>query len=86
MMMVKMLPVILLFYSGEKIGKLVNASGVKMESFWFKLFAKAIEGKDISSFFNFSGSSSAASSAPVPAAKTSAPVEKKAEEKGGKKK
>ncbi len=80
-----MLPVFFLFYSGEKIGKLVNASGVKVESFWFKLFAKAIEGKDIPSFFNFSGSSSAPSAA-VPAATTSAPVEKKAEDKGGKKK
>jgi large subunit ribosomal protein LP1 len=73
--------------TGDKLGKLVTASGVKIESFWPKLFAKAIEGKDISSFFNF-GSASSGPAATVSAASVTAPVveAKKAEDKGGKKK
>lgn len=72
--------------SGDKIGKLINSSGVKVESFWPKLFAKAIEGKDISSFFNFGGSAAGPASAPAVAATAPAAETKKAEEKGGKKK
>lgn len=65
------------------------ASGVKIESYWPKLFAKALSGKDISSFFNFAG----VASGPAPAASTPAtapaaekkddkkPAEKKKEEK-----
>ena len=72
-------------HSGEKIGKLVAASGVKVEAYWPKLFAKALSGKDISSFFNFAGAASgpapAASSAPAPAAKGEKKEEKKKEEK-----
>ena len=64
------------------MGKLINASGVKIESYWPGIFAKAIEGQNISSFFNFGG----ASSAPSQAA-TSAPVavEKKVDKKDDKK-
>ena len=49
------------------MSKLINGSGVKIESYWAGIFAKAIEGQNISSFFNFGGS--AAGSAPVEAAK-----------------
>ncbi len=72
-----------MIHLGEKIAKLVAASGVKIEGFWTKLFAKALAGKDISSFFNFGG----VSSGPAPAASTAAPAkvaakeEKKKEEK-----
>ena len=70
--------------SGEKIGKLVTAAGVKIETYWPKLFAKALQGQDINSFFNYGGSSSSAPAASEPA-KTAPAAEKKAEEKGGKK-
>ena len=50
---------------GDRIGKLVAAAGIKIEAFWPKLFAKALQGKDISSFFNFGGVAVASSSAPV---------------------
>ena len=79
---------ILWVIAGEKIGKLISAAGVKVESFWPKLFAKALDGKDISSFFNFGGvAPSAGSSAPVAATPaTAAPAaDKKGDEKGKKK-
>ena len=54
---------------------------MKIEPYWPKLFAKALEGKDISSFFNFGG---AASSGPAPAAE--AKTEEKKDDKKDKKK
>jgi len=63
--------------SGDKIGKLIQASGVKVEPYWPKVFAKALEGKDISSFFNFGGSAAPAATEAAPAKKE----EKKKEEK-----
>jgi large subunit ribosomal protein LP1 len=60
---------------------LIAASGLKIESYWPKLFAKALHGKDISSFFNFS-----AGSAPAATAVTSAPAEKKEDKKKDEKK
>ena len=49
--------------SGDKISKLISASGVKVESYWPKIFAKALQGRDITSFFNCGG----AASGPAPA-------------------
>ncbi len=49
---------------GDKIATLVKAAGVNIEAYWPKLFAKAVEGQDITSFFNFGGAS-ASTSAPV---------------------
>ena len=57
--------------SGDKISKLISASGVKVESYWPKIFAKALQGRDITSFFNCGG----AASGPAPAeAATAAPA------------
>ena len=38
---------------GDKIANLIKISGVTVDSYWPKLFAKAIEGKNISEFFHF---------------------------------
>lgn len=70
-------------YSADKISKLVNASGVKIESYWPKLFAKALAGQQISSFFNFGGvvaDAPAATSAPAVAEKKEAKKEEKKKE------
>ena len=48
--------------TADKISTLVKAAGVKVESYWPKMFAKAISGTSLSNFFNFGG---AASSAPA---------------------
>lgn len=50
---------------------------MKTEAYWPKLFAKALQGKDVSSFFNFGG---AASGPAGPA--TTAPAAQKATDKG----
>jgi len=57
---------------GDKISTLVKAAGVNIESYWAKLFAKAVEGQDIATFFNFGQT---ASSGPVAAGQ---PVAKEA--------
>lgn len=57
--------------TADKISALVKAAGVKVESYWPKMFAKALSGQSISSFFNFGGAASSG-----PAATTSAPAAK----------
>ena len=57
--------------TADKINTLVKAAGVKCESYWPKMFAKAISGTSLSNFFNFGGS--AASSAPSGAVAKEAP-------------
>ena len=53
--------------------KLHQAAGVKdLPPYWAKVFAKALQGKDISSFFNFGGSSDA----PAPVQETKKEVKK----------
>jgi large subunit ribosomal protein LP1 len=59
--------------TGDKIAALVSAAGVKVDSYWPKLFAKAVEGQNIASFFNFGGQSASSGSAPAPVAVTEAP-------------
>ena len=61
---------------------MINSSGVKVESYWGKLFAKAVAGQNISNFFNFGGSGSSGSSAQVQAPVASEPA--KTETKGKK--
>lgn len=58
--------------TADKLNSLISSSGVKVESYWPKLFAKAVAGQDISSLFNFGGASSG--SAPAGTSQTSAPV------------
>ena len=64
--------------------KLINASGVKIEPYWPGIFAKAIEGQDIASFFNF-GSQGGAPQGQAPQAAKEAPKEAPKEDKKGKK-
>jgi len=64
----------------------VTASGVKIEAYWPKLFAKALHGKDIASFFNFGSSAPSAPVAATTTATVAPPAEKKADDKAGKKK
>jgi ribosomal protein L12E/L44/L45/RPP1/RPP2 len=72
------------YYSAEKINTLLKTAGSNTPAYYAKIFAKALEGNDINSFFNFGGSSSG--SVPASQPTKAAPVaEKKAEEKGGKK-
>ena len=54
--------------TGDKLNSLIGSANVKVESYWPKMFAKAVAGQDISSFFNFGGSAS--SSAPTAVAAT----------------
>lgn len=56
---------------GDKIATLVKAAGLNIKSYWPKLFAKAVEGQDIATFFKFGGEA-ASVSAPVPVAKVAA--------------
>ncbi|MCL4168122.1 UNVERIFIED_CONTAM: hypothetical protein GTU68_005230 [Idotea baltica] len=49
----------------QKLTSLISASGVNVEAFWPKLFAKAVAGQDIKSFFNFAGSGEAPAVAQV---------------------
>lgn len=61
--------------SGDKIATLVKAAGLDIEAYWPKLFAKAVEGQNIASFFSFGGSiSSGSTSGPAkPAQAAQAP-------------
>lgn len=43
------------FTSGEKLGKLIDAAGVKIDAFWPKLFAKALNGRNVADFFGVGG-------------------------------
>ena len=61
--------------TADKINTLVKAAGVKVESYWPKMFAKAISGQNLANYFNFGGvaaSGAATSSGPAPAAKETA--------------
>ena len=79
----------ILIFVADRIKKLINASNVKIEPYWPSLFAKAVEGQDINSFFSFGGSagagSSTGSSAAQPAAKEAPKEAAKADNKGAKK-
>lgn len=59
--------------TADKITTLVKAAGVKVESYWPKMFAKAISGQSLSNFFNFGGAASSTSAAGSTAAAKEAP-------------
>jgi len=64
MMMAKISHVFIPLNLAEKLSSLITKANIKVESYWANIFASAIKGADIPSFFNFAGGSSA-SSAPV---------------------
>lgn len=76
--------------TSDKLATLISAAGVQVDSYWPKLFAKAVAGKDISQYFNFGGSSAGSAPVQAPVAKEvakEAPKEApKDDKKGGKKK
>lgn len=45
--------------SAKKIEQLIHAAGVNVEAFWPKLFAKALEGRNVADFFAVGGDSAA---------------------------
>lgn len=47
----------------DKLQALVDAAGIDCESIWSNIFAKALQGKDLSSFFLSIGSAPAAGAA-----------------------
>jgi large subunit ribosomal protein LP1 len=59
---------------GNKIASLVSAAGVNIDAFWPKLFAKALEGRNVADFFSVGGDSAGAAPA---AAETVAPAKEK---------
>jgi len=69
-------------YPGDKINQLLKAADIKVETYWAKYFAKALSGRDISSFFSFGGSGAAASAPAASGPAKSAPAEAKTEDKG----
>ena len=60
-------PVHPLIITGDKMKSLIKAAGVKVESYWPGIFAKSLEGQDISSFFNFGGVGGGSAPAAEPA-------------------
>ena len=57
--------------TGDKLAKVIKASGNEVESYWPSLFAKALKGQNIESLLSNIGSAPAAS---APVAATTAPV------------
>ena len=66
-----------------KINTLINAANVGVESYWGKLFAKAVQGQNLSNFFNFAGG---AGGAPAQEAPKEVPKEDKGKGKKDEKK
>ena len=66
--------------TAEKLTALLKSAGVKVESYWPKIFAKAVSGRNFADFFNFGGASTSA-----PAAVSAPVAEKKADKKEDKK-
>merc|ERR1712142_596768 len=69
--------------TGDKIATIISAAGVSVEAFWPGLFAKALQGRNISDLIFNVGSAPAAGAAPAAAADApaAAAVEEKKEEK-----
>merc|ERR1712002_1231051 len=68
--------------TGDKIATIISAAGVSVEAFWPGLFAKALQGRNISDLIFNVGSAPAAGAAPAAAdAPAAAAVEEKKEEK-----
>ncbi|KXS19121.1 hypothetical protein M427DRAFT_469276 [Gonapodya prolifera JEL478] len=72
--------------TADKIIKLVEAAGIEMEGIWAKLFAKALEGRDLAAHFtNFSEAPTASVSVAAPVAAAPAADAPADDKKGGKK-
>ncbi|KAJ3118883.1 60S acidic ribosomal protein P1 [Nowakowskiella sp. JEL0407] len=54
--------------TADKLKSLIDAAGVTIEPIWTSLFAKALEGKDISSFLSVGGGAAPAAVAAAPVA------------------
>ncbi len=59
--------------------KLISAANVKVEPYWPGIFAKAIEGQDLASFFNF-GSQGSTPQGSAPQAAKEAPKKEAAKD------
>merc|ERR1712224_639240 len=66
--------------TGEKIAKVIKASGNEVEPYWPMLFAKALEGQDIDSLITNLGSSGPAAGGAVAAGPAAAVEEEKPKE------
>ena len=69
--------------TGEKLAKVIKASGNEVEAYWPSLFAKALKGQNIEELLSNIGSAPVAVAAPVAAAgaPAQAPAAKKEEKK-----
>lgn len=65
--------------TAENINKILKAFNLKVESYWADIYAEALKGQNIESFFSVS--SGVASSAPVATTSSAAPVAEKKQEK-----
>jgi ribosomal protein L12E/L44/L45/RPP1/RPP2 len=67
------------FLQGEKLSKVLKASGNEVEAFWPSMFAKALKGQNIDELLSAISSAPAVAAAPVGAAPVQAAAPAKEE-------